>query len=62
MDSIINLDGDSVHGNAQQNENIVHIDVEPGTKKVLIQFLKYVPKQVQTCPNFSNLNYILIFD
>ena len=38
---MINLEGESVHSSASKAiENVVHINVEPGTKKVLVQFLK----------------------
>ena len=38
---MINLDGESVPTSASKAiENVVHINVEPGTKKVLVQFLK----------------------
>ena len=40
---MINLEGESVAHNQEktrQIDNVVHVNVEPGTKKVLIQFLK----------------------
>ena len=40
---MINLEGENVtHGQtrATNQENVVHVNVEPSTKKVLIQFLK----------------------